>query len=87
MLPVFAYRNEVEPIEVPLNDTNENLQPLPLGPKKPVSRSAIIYVTSALGKLPATGSLPFSAANMATSFLGRGLNYELKKRNIDVMSI
>lgn len=57
-------------------------------PKKivvPISRSAIIYINSALGKFTAAGSLPFSASSMATSYLAMGLNYELKNSNVDVI--
>eukprot|EP00347_Sterkiella_histriomuscorum_P002655 403367310 len=48
-------------------------------------RSAIIITSSGLAGFPASGAITYSASKAFSSFLGQGLNYELKDK-IDVMS-
>ena len=52
----------------------------------PAVKSGLLLVTSSLSAFPAAGSLTQSAATRFVSMLGQGLNYELKAKNIDVMS-
>jgi 17beta-estradiol 17-dehydrogenase / very-long-chain 3-oxoacyl-CoA reductase len=48
-------------------------------------RSGIIITSSGVGSFPAAGMITYSASKAFASFLGQGLNYELKD-SIDVMS-
>ena len=48
-------------------------------------RSGIIITSSGLGSMPISGTITYSAAKSFASFMGEGLNYELKDK-IDVMS-
>ena len=48
-------------------------------------RSAIVITSSGLGSAPIPGILAYSMSKSFTSFLGEGLNIELKSK-IDVMS-
>ncbi len=52
---------------------------------RPEARSGILIVTSGLGSFPCCGWLPLSIVKCLQSFLGQGLNYELRER-IDVTS-
>ena len=49
------------------------------------SRSGILIVSSGLGTFPCAGWLALSIVKSLQSFLGRGLNYELRNK-IDVTS-
>lgn len=48
-------------------------------------RGAIVITSSGLGSVPVPGILAYSAAKSFSSFLGEGLNVELKDK-IDVLS-
>jgi short-subunit dehydrogenase len=49
------------------------------------ARSAIVITSSGLGSAPIPGILPYSCAKSFSSFLGEGLNIELKDK-VDVLS-
>jgi hypothetical protein len=58
---------------------------IPVMMSRPEARSGILVVTSGLGSFPCCGWLPLSIVKSLQSFLGQGLNYELRDR-IDVTS-
>jgi short-subunit dehydrogenase len=49
-------------------------------------KAAIILVNSQQGSIPAAGSLAFSSSSTFVGTFARGLNYELKRDKIDVLS-
>ena len=49
-------------------------------------RSGLVVTSSGLACLPVPGTLAYSAAKSFSSYIAEGLHYELKDKNVDVLS-
>jgi len=49
-------------------------------------RSGLVVTSSGLACLPIPGSITYSASKSFASYMAEGLHYELKDKNVDVLS-